>query len=170
MPVSGFRWIAVAGLLSALLYGLGVTQLEDHEPEADELVYLRYAWSLSSHGVFGRAVEADVAPLPDAAIAPGYPFFVATVAGFDPVLVRGMQCVMRQDHDCAQYFEGLRRTQLALLALAAGVLWLWLTAFLGASAQSRAWPAAVFAAVCILWIGVSGAPVYYASRCLTETL
>lgn len=150
-----------AALVAALLFCAGLPALRAPSPAADELVYLRYAWSLHAYGLFGQARSTRDAPEPSAAITPGYPAFVAAVMALSPRLAEGVGAVVDAKNVSGDDFAALRAAQLALAALAGGVLWLWLTSLLGDG---------LLAATVVVVVAASGAPLYFCGRYLTEAI
>ena len=141
-------------------------------PELDERRYADYALNLHDFGIFGLSGTArDTQPPPGNANSPLYPAFIATVMRFDMALAESVRCELRKtikqsieqagNSACPQNYTALLFTQLVLVVISMGLLWL--------TAQM------LFGRYCLSWLAgllayATTKPDFYARNMLTEIL
>jgi glycosyltransferase involved in cell wall biosynthesis len=142
----------------------GVILVTDRGPVADETVYVRYAWSLHQHGVYGLARDIAEIPEPSAQVAPGVPFYIAAFMKFDRAFADSIRCLIASNMNpdsCDTSFRNFKLLNLVYLAL---------FMIMGWHLLRHITSSATIAHGAVFLILLSGAPWYYADHYLTETL
>lgn len=158
--------ILILLLIVLVTIAAGMFKNKDRAPIFDEILYLKHAYALNVHGVYGFDVNPDEVPESSAALAPLYPAFLATVMYLDPGLAGKMRCHIIHYQDpkqpsCDLNFGFVKWLQLAIAGLGMSAVW-----FAAKAASGRTIVATLAVVLCLS----SGAPAKFANHFLTEAL
>jgi len=147
-----------------LVFIPGIFVVSDMWPVADETVYVRYAYSIHQHEVYGLAIDTSSKPVPSAHVAPAVPLYIAGFMLMNKPFSESIRCFIERKNKqkpCTDGFFAFKIMNLAYLAVCLAVSWYLLLVITGSKS---------LAYIVVALITLSGAPWYFADHFLTETL